>query len=556
MDGKGKPIGSIKTSVTAKYLREANGDDDSSVMSGASVRSMASVRSIASVRSNMSLQASDKVLVHGLVYKDAPTKFYSESPMSPMKEEKSKRTASTLPSLIFDHGDVEDSQSDTMSKSSGRDRIDSNADRCSVSSRGYSRGADVLELQSKVEKLQAEVDELNGLLYQSEKNLVDSKERSDASQAIAQIATSEVLAFQQAAKESGALIASLTKEKAELVGDLKKGREREAIAGEITRGLRRDIEIAQSESSAVQVAVMSIELQKMHLAVERLREQAAVTLTEKSLLISELDATRCQLTEADDLTKNQIALKQEETLEKEKALEQLLKAQDEASSLNNLIYDLHKARITAEQSAEDSKIAADASSLHLEEMTAKLGAEIAGLLRELSESREETEHLTVEASKSVVLRGILTRQVEDTEMKLTVSSAALAKQQSLVQEYTLKLQDRESSFLEQECSFKELQTSRDLLEQQTASLNLQINELKDSHLKERQELLTKIEWLDADLKNMDKKGSEREVVLTAEIERTKMDSIKYCEELRSKVSECDQLGATLSGMLRANIKFK
>ena len=449
VDGKGKKVGSIKSSITAKYIRDAAaGDDESSITSGSSV--------------HYPIPSTSEKVHHGLVYKESTPELYSEASKSVTDDYRKSIAAAVIPnsSLPISVGDTnEDCELDdiyqpmvpphqgckfpfcvpikggeTLQTVMEEDVIpaaistsECKYDQC-IRIRNTHQSTDVLALLTKIRELQAEIDELNGCYYLSEKNLIISTERADRSLLITSQSRIENESLRDNIKEANDYITILLKDKGDVVRELQESVDRESASKDIIRDLRVGIEIAQSESAAVQAAVLTIELQRLQTILERMREQAAVSLTEKSGLMSELENVRCLLADLENKDKVGTPTKLRELEEKERNREQLSDSLKEIKRLQSLLTDsLYQARVKEAEMTEKLRDNSVAEACRYDAAIAKHRDKVALLNDTQKISKKCLDTLSAEHS---------------------VIQIKLQNQERLVSEYADKLHKKEISYLE------------------------------------------------------------------------------------------------------------
>ena len=518
LDGRGKPVGSIKTSVTAKYLRDlAAGDDESSMVSGAS-------------RSSIGQSMSERAF-QGFSLKEpshSNLRSYSEHHLnisglsqSGILEQSSIREVCSIDEDDRDEGERDDcSPGLSCDYRSVSEQLQPSPYSEDLSKRGSENGwrsnnGEAGKLHEKSLLLQSQVDELNGLLYASDKNYRDATERAYTCTEAAKTSALVTENLRAALKEATDHNAILSKEKSESKIEMKKGREREAIAQESIRELKRAVEIAQSDSAAVQSAVMTIEIQKLQSRIAQMREQAAKALTEKSLLVTELELTKTMLVEADSAGKVAVAAYNGEVSEKKLIMGQLSASKKETARLENLIKDMEirqreKEILNAEKAAQISV----ATALRFDAMLAKFNGDIASSGDALSKSQDSI---------------------------LRLSSANSQRQLLIEAEYSSKLDEKESSIQTVRASMQATEKKNKLLAQEVVELNMLIE-------RKTNETLNEIERLTEEKDALEDSSTRKIKDMKSTIDALQLELKESCDELNSKIMECDRLRADLLGI--------
>ena len=313
-DEKGNRIGVLNVSAHAKYLRDVDAGDDES-----------SVTSYKSELLSLSVPASDR-LSHSAVYKDsASAKMYGEDltrEESQSKDEMDKyrrclaTTVSRPPvtrkaSFLFgkkdtDSCDIDSITSGMMSGDVSPLKTRKNTLGSSTTDSPHPHFEDTETLTSN-KLLKAQVEDLTAQLLAAEAKLSAETERADALKDREVISFAEILSLKTALgagdsrySEKDARLAKLAEEKKDLKLRLIQSEQNEHTLEKAVASLRKDVHVAQCESAAVQAAVLTIELQKLQSAMVKMKEQAAVSLTERSGLITDLESTKSLLVETEE----------------------------------------------------------------------------------------------------------------------------------------------------------------------------------------------------------------------------------------------------------------
>ena len=462
----------------------AAGDEESSVVSGSSVRSM--------------VFSSSDTVHHGLVYKETTPKFHSDASSGLIEDYRKSIVSATSPHSFLAMGggktnegcEMDDSyhsgvlpgqESKSLSRAPAKiqetkqniQKSDDAPDASIISkcnncphcgSSNIYQPSDVLELNAKIQELKGEIDELNNCYYLSEQNLIINTERADRSLQIASLSAIDNENLRDTIREANDHIASLSKDRDDIRRQLQESANREITSTEIVKDLKIAIEVAQSESAAVQAAVLTIELQRLQMILEKMREQAAVSLTEKSGLLSDLESVRAQLLDIENKNKIGSPSKQREMKEKERTLEQLSFSSNEIKRLEKLLSDsLYEAKLKEIEATERSRDSSVAEALRYDAVTAKHAEKVAVLNDTYRKSKKDFEAISLAHS---------------------ILQIKLQKQEQLVTDYADKLQKKECSYADKlqkkECSYLQLHKALDESNMQITSLTGQLNTMRNN----------------------------------------------------------------------------
>ena len=313
-DDKGNRIGTLNLNAHAKYLRDVDAGDDES-----------SVTSYKSELLSLSVPASDR-LSHGAVYKESSSaKMYGEDlsreeTQSKDEMDRYRRCLATTvcrppvtrkASFLFgkkdtDSCDIDSITSGMMSGDVSPLKQRKNTLGSSTNDSPHPHHEDT-EMLNKNKLLKAQVDDLTAQLIAAGIKLSTETERADSLRDREVISAAEIVSLKSALdagdsrySEKDTRLAKLAEEKRDLKLRLLQAEQNESTLNKAVASLRKDVHVAQCESAAVQAAVLTIELQKLQSAMVKMKEQAAVALTERSILVTDLESTKALLVETEE----------------------------------------------------------------------------------------------------------------------------------------------------------------------------------------------------------------------------------------------------------------
>lgn len=455
VDDKGRPVGTLNLTVTAKFLRDiAAGDDESSV------------GSFTSELRSLSVPVTER-LSHGVLYKESsPSKMYALDVSSAetdryrrsLRPSASRGASFTVGTKDLDGCERDDSVDSVMSGdiSPSKHRRDSmmSINTNDISTHQYD---EMIEILNKNKQLQVELDDLTGQLYRAGKKLTIADERIESFQKAEVVSASQIKALKDNAAQSDArysdkdaVITKLSEEKRSLKLELSKEQQNTTSLTNAIAGLRKDVHMAQCESAAVQAAVLTIEMQKLQSSMVKMKEQAAVSLTDRSILLSELESTKTLLLESEEKVhsiRNDTKLI-EMTAEKQKLSDEKALTEKKLKVLEDTVQDYEVEKKMVDRKEVDATKVAVESAQRYDSMVSKMQAKNEKITTELNKwkaryDESSTKHQAVteagHKSETVNKEAIINLQLELEESLNQLASAwEITGEQSKTMEQTAK----------------------------------------------------------------------------------------------------------------------
>ena len=244
---------------------------------------------------------------------------------------------------------------------------------------------EIVEILNKNKLLQAEVDDLTCQLFRAGKKLTTANERADTVQDREVLSAAEIQSLKDALREGDsrycekdARIAKLVEEKRELKLQLVWAGQTENSLNNTISTLRKDVHVAQCESAAVQAAVLTIEMQKLQSAMAKMKQQSSVALTERSIILSDLESTKVLLAESEErnmqLKKDNKVAKLEE--EQRSFLDKVSLYKRKISELENKIEEISHEKLASAKTVMDAEGLATDSARRYDTMLSSMESKI------------------------------------------------------------------------------------------------------------------------------------------------------------------------------------
>jgi chromosome segregation ATPase len=558
VDDKGRPVGTLNLTVTAKFLRDiAPGDDESSV------------GSFTSELRSLSVPVNDR-LSHGVLYKESsPSKMYALDVSSAetdryrrsLRPSASRGASFTVGTKDLDGCERDDSVDSVMSgdMSPSKHRRDSmmSVNTNDISTHQYD---EMIEILNKNKQLQAEIDDLTGQLYRAGKKHTVAEERIEAFQKAEVISASQIKTLKENLAQSDArysdkdaVIAKLTEEKRALKLELSKEQQNTTSLTNAIAGLRKDVHTAQCESAAVQAAVLTIEMQKLQSSMLKMKEQAAVSLTDRSILLSELESTKTLLLESEEKV---LSIRNDKkiielTAEKQKLADEKALTEKKLKALEDVVQDYEVEKKMVDRKEVDATKVAVESAQRYDSMVAKMQAKNEKITTELNKwkaryDESSSKHQAVTAagqkSQTVNKEAIINLQLELEESlnQLATAWETTGEQSKSMEQSAKKIKELEGKLLELQGELDTAKKDKVKAEKATADSKSEMDVFKLVCDTERNSLNEKIEELTASNADLEQMSSELQVeveMMSSQSSDKSKNDLNEREKIKSELAD-------------------